>query len=299
MLLDDIITLLSEPKGSLEAALLKTKILMRQLGHKELSTWVNSELSGYPVDAEVPSYRCLHTTPHASVILDGWQWKDTLLPITTLEDSLRKNVTKLNVGSSIGTIEEQVKVYREKGHGLVRHLSPDYMPSLSKGLARGAVITAAWCEINMAELEAIVIQVRSRLLDFCLAIQEKLGVVSEQELPTKAKTIDTPGMFQTIVYGGTVIVGGNNIQVNNKQGDIEGLLKEVAKLGYDQKELDELRQAVIEDKNKNETPTVTDGETGKWYVNALKKVGKGAVKVGVDVATSVIVKALDHYMNGG
>lgn len=285
MLLDDIITLLSEPKGSLEAALLKTKILMRQLGHKELSTWVNSELSGYPVDAEVPSYRCLHTTPHASVILDGWQWKDTLLPITTLEDSLRKNVTKLNVGSSIGTIEEQVKVYREKGHGLVRHLSPDYMPSLSKGLARGAVITAAWCEINMAELEAIVIQVRSRLLDFCLEIQEKLGVVSEQELPTKAKTIDTPGMFQTIVYGGTVIVGGNNIQVNNKQGDIEGLLKEVAKLGYDQKELDELRQAVIEDKNKNETPTVTDGETGKWYVNALKKVGKGAVKVGADVAT--------------
>jgi hypothetical protein len=298
MLLDDIIEILSDSKGSLEAALLKTKILMRQLGHKELSTWVNSELSGYPVDVEVPSYRCVHTTPHASLILDGWQWKDTLLPVSTLKEGLRENVTKLKVGSSIGTVEEQVKVYRQKGHGLVRQLSPDYMPSLAKGLAKGAVITAAWCEVNMAELEAILIQVRSRLLDFCLEVQEKLGVVSEQELPTKAKTIDTQGMFQTIVYGGTVIVGGSNIQVNNQRGDIEGLLKEVAKLGYEKAELEELRQAVIEDKSKNETPTITEGETSKWYMKALKKVGKGAVNVGVDVMSKVIVEALKHYTGG-
>ena len=34
--------------------------------------------------------------PDASVMLDGCkQWKDTLLPITTLEDKLRENVTTL------------------------------------------------------------------------------------------------------------------------------------------------------------------------------------------------------------
>jgi AbiTii len=45
MLLDDIITILSDQNGSLESALLKTKILMRKLGHKELVGWVNAELT--------------------------------------------------------------------------------------------------------------------------------------------------------------------------------------------------------------------------------------------------------------
>jgi hypothetical protein len=295
LLLDEIITILSDQNGSLEAALLKTKILMRQLGHKELSAWVNSELSGYPDGADVPSYRCVHTTPHASVILDGWRWNDTLLPFSTLSDGLRENVTKLNIGSSIGTIEEQVKTYRQKNTGLVRQLSPDYMPALAKALAKGAVILAAWCEVNMAEVEAIVIQVRSRLLDFCLEVQEKLGGVSEQELPTKAATIDTPGMFNTIVNGGTVFFGTANIHVNNNQGDIEGLLNEVAKLGYDKIELEELRQAVLEDKSKNQTPTITEGETSKWYLKALKKAGKGVVDAGVDIVSKVISESLKNY----
>jgi len=299
MLLDDIIEILSDTtKGSLEAALLKTKRLMRQLGHKELSTWVNSELSGYPKDAEVPNYRCVHTTPHASIILDGWQWKDTLLPVSALDDGLRENVTKLNVCSSIGTVEEQVKVYREKGHGLIRQLSPDYMPSLAKGLAKGAVITAAWCEVNMAELEAILIQVRSRLLDFCLEIQEQLGGAIEQDIPAKAANIDTPTMFHTIVYGGTVIVGSTNIQVNNQKDDIDGLLTEVAKLGYEKAELEELRRAVLEDKAKGEKPTITEGETSKFFMKALKKVGKGVVDASVDIVAKVISESLKNY-NGG
>ena len=292
MLLDDIIAILSDSKGSLTDALLKTKILLRQLGHKELVSWVNSELTGYAKGDEIPDYRQVHTTPHANVILNGWQYKDTLLPLSALSDGLRKNITELNINSSISTIEEQIKKYHEEKLGLMRPLSPDYMPSLTKGLAKGAGILSAWCEINMAEVEAILIQVRSRLLDFCLELKDALGNASEQEVPEKAAAIDTPGMFQTIVYGGTVVIGSTNVQVNNKQGDIGGLLAEVGKLGYGEEELEELRKAVEADAK----PDVTEGETSKWYTNALKKAGKGAIKVGTDVVSNVIIKALEHYV---
>ena len=292
MLLDDIISILSDNRGSLTDALLKTKILLRQLGHKELVSWVNSELTGYAKEDEVPDYRQVHTTPHASVILNGWQYKDTLLPLSTLSDGLRKNVTELNINSSISTIEEQVEKYHQDKLGLVRPLSPDYMPLLTKGLVKGAGILSAWCEINMAEVEAILIQVRSRLLDFCLELKEALGNASEQEVPEKSAKIDTSGMFQTIVYGGTVVIGGANVHVNNKEGDIVGLLDEVGKLGYDKEELEELRKAVEADTK----PNVTDGETSKWYLNALKKAGKGAIKVGTDVVSNVIIKAMERYV---
>jgi AbiTii len=291
MLLDDIITILSDQNGSLESALLKTKILMRKLGHKELVGWVNAELTGYEANADVPTYRHVHSSPHGHVVLNGWQYKDTLLPLSTLKEGIRKNVTEINISSSIGTIEEQVKTYRKNNTGLVRQLTPDYMPALAKGLAPGAAILAAWCEINMAEVEAILVQVRSRLLDFCLELQEQLGDATEQELPEKAASIDTLRLFQTIVYGGTVIVGSSKIQVTNKQGDIDGLLKEIGKLGFDQEDLEELRAAVKADHK----PDVTEGETSKWYMKALKKAKDGVIDFGADVVTKVMVEALKHY----
>ena len=45
-LLDEIIELLSDRKGSLTDALLKTKVLMHKIGHQELAEWVNNELNG-------------------------------------------------------------------------------------------------------------------------------------------------------------------------------------------------------------------------------------------------------------
>jgi hypothetical protein len=75
-------------------------------------------------------------------------------------------------------------------------------------------------------------------------------------------------------------------------------LKEVAKLGYEQKELEELRQAVTDDKNEGKTPDIAEGKTGKWFTGALKKAGTGVVKAGVDVAASVITQAIKHYGGG-
>ena len=141
----------------------------------------------------------------------------------------------------------------------------------------------------MADIESMAINVRSRLLDFALELQGVVGVNADQtELVAKAKTVDTGQIFQTAIFhisGGTNVIGSSNVQANNQQGDIEGLLAQVAKLGYDKAELEELRQAVLEDKSKGEKPTITEGETSKWYLKALKKVGTGVRDAGVDIVS--------------
>ena len=300
-LLDEIVDLLSS-SGSLETVLLKTKVLLHQIGHKELVPWVNNEVNGYPDDADLPPYRTVSAQPCAHIQYGYTQHTNYVLPMYQLTEKQKETVSKMKITSSIGTVEQQVKTYRENQKGLIRALPPEFGTFFQKELTDTHIISI-WCAINMADMEGMAIHVRSRLLDFALELQGVVGVNAEpKDLIAKAATADAGQMFRTAVFnisGGTAIFGGSNIQVNNQKDDIEGLLKEVAKLGYEQKELEELRQAVIEDKSKNATPTVIDGETGKWYVNALKKVGKGAVKVGVDVATSVIVKALEHYAKGG
>lgn len=299
MLLDEIIVLLSDQKGTLEAALLKTKVLLHHIGHRELVPWVNNELAGYPDDAELPDYRIVSSQPHGHLTSWTWQVADWVLPTGHLKPEHKKIVRETKITSSIGTIEQHVKNYREKSQGLIRQLPPELIPSFQKVLESGVNIVSIWCTVNMADVEGIVVQVRSRLLDFCLELQEVVGVEAPpKELQEKAARVDTSKMFYTNIYGGTVILGSQNVQVNNQKEDIDGLLEQIAKLGFEQAELESLRQAVTEDKSKGKTPDVADGETGKWFTKALKEAGKGVLKAGVDVVSSVIVKAIKAYTTG-
>lgn len=299
MLLDEIIAILSDSKGSLTDALLKTKVLLHRIGKKELATWVTNELAGYPDDAPgaVPDYRVVGMMPHGHIVGYNMQMTDFRLPILHLSEKKQEQLTECRFTDSVASIEEIIRQYHGKGAALHRPLPVEFGADVKKVLTAGTHVVSAWCAINMLQVENILAQVRSRLLDFTLELKDALGDVPETELPQKANEVHADKLFTTAIYntGGTVIVGSTNIHVSNKKDDMEGLLKEVAKLGYDQHELEELRHAVLEDKSKNEKPVVTDGETSKWFVKALKKVGKGAVEVGVDVATKVIVEALKHY----
>jgi hypothetical protein len=301
MLLDEIIALLSEQNSSLEAALLKTKALLHQIGHKELVPWVTHELAGYPEGVEIPPYRIVTSQPHAQLMSIAWQHPDFVLPVLHLPQKYQDTVSKTGITSSIGTIQQDVGRYRKEGKGLIRHLPLELAGEFQKALEKGVNIVSLWCTINMADLEAIVIQVRSRLLDFCLELQEVVGVaVDPKELHAKAAMFDAAQVFQTTINNpGTVIVGAQNVQVNNKMGDVDGLIAQIAKLGYEDHDLSELRHAVNEDRASGQIPDVAKGKTGEWFKTAMSKAGKGIVKVGVDVAAAVITKSLEHYAKGG
>ena len=59
-LISEIIDLLSSSDRDVATALMKTKVLLFQLGEKELLEWVNSELNGYPDRDNLPNYRVLY-----------------------------------------------------------------------------------------------------------------------------------------------------------------------------------------------------------------------------------------------
>ncbi|HEX4049906.1 MAG TPA: hypothetical protein VHY19_03390 [Steroidobacteraceae bacterium] len=301
MLLDEIITILSDSKGSLTDALLKTKVLLYQLGKKDLVSWVNSELSGYTRESDVPPYRIIGGEVRGHVVSIAWQQTNFLLPINHLKEPTRTNITEHRITMSIQSIEEAVEAFREKGTILRRNLPTEFCGLFKKVLLPGVEVNAAWCDISMIGVENVISEVRSRLLDFALELKDAIGAdVPEKELPKKAQEVQAEKIFSTAIYNsGTVILGSTNIQVNNQQGDIEGLVQEIAKLGYQQSELEQLRHAVTSDRAEGRTPDVTEGATAKWFGKALKEAGKGVVKVGVDVAASVITKAIEHFATGG
>ena len=64
-LLEEIVNLLSDKGGSLTDALLKTKVLMHRIGHKELAGWVNDELNGYP---RIGRYRTIESSQYVFTV---------------------------------------------------------------------------------------------------------------------------------------------------------------------------------------------------------------------------------------
>jgi AbiTii len=301
MLLDEIIEILSDEKGSLNNTLLKTKVLLHSIGRKDLATWVTSELKGYS-DENVPEYRVVTAEVHGHVTSYTWQANNYVLPIMHLTKQQRKNLTESRCTMSIGSIEDSIKGHKEKGTKLVRSLPPEFGALFQKVLTPGTHVFSSWCEINMVGVENILSEVRSRLLDFALELRDVVGIdVPEKDLAAKAANVDTERLFTTAVYGtgNTIIIGSQNIQtITNEKDDLEGLLTLVGRLGFQQGELDGLRQAILEDKAQGKTPDVAEGATGKWYTKALKEAGKGVVKTGIDVVSSVLVKAVKAYTTG-
>lgn len=300
MLLDEIISTLSDENGSLTSALLKTKVLLHSIGKKDLASWVTHELKGYPDGDSIPKYRRISSEVHGHVASIAWQMADTKLPIMHLKDTQRKDLTSMTCTMSISSIEESVRGHRSQSdHKLIRPLPPEFGRLLRKGLAPGVNVISAWCEINMIEVEGILTEVRSRLLDFALELRDVVGLnTPEKELAGKVASVDTEKMFATAVYGSgnTIIVGSHSFQsVNNQKDDIEGLVAAIGQLGYQQPMLLELREAVQKDQTAGKEPNVVDGKTGEWFSKALKEAGKNIVKTGVDIVSTVIVKALKAY----
>ncbi len=303
MLLDEIITILSDEAGTLNSALLKTKVLLHTIGNKDLANWVTYEIKGYPNDDSIPEYRWVTAEVHGNITSIAWQMTDTKLPIMHLDEKQRENLTSTACTMSILTIEESVRAHRKKSSArLIRPLPPEFGGLFSSVLHQGVNVISAWCEINMIEVEGILTEVRSRLLDFALELRDVVGPdTPESELAAKVANVDTEKMFTTAVYGSgnTIIIGSHSFQsINNEKGDVEGLIAAISELGFQQPMLVELREALEQDQQANKKPNVADGKTGEWFSKALKEAGQGMVKAGVEVISTVIVKALKAYTTG-
>src|SRR5438477_6737051 len=119
MLIDDIIEILGRENGSLTNALMKTKILLHNIGHKELSGWVNNELNGYPDGEEIPPYRIIPSQVLANVSNITWQATSHPIPLGHLEPEKPANLENSKMGQSLAVLEEFTS--DNKGH-LIRRL---------------------------------------------------------------------------------------------------------------------------------------------------------------------------------
>ena len=178
--------------------------------------------------------------------------------------------------------------------------------SISKAL-QGYVVESLWTEVHGAQIVSVLDAVRSRLLDFVLGLQEKLGDTPEDEMKEAAKGINAPAMFQHTVFGDntTVVVGHRNqttIHNDVKKNDLAALGEHLKEAGLQQDDIDGLATAIQDDAK---TPEVIDpikksfGPAVKeWMKRMLGKAIDTSWNIEVGVAGGLLANALQTYYFG-
>jgi hypothetical protein len=298
-LADEIIESLSSEKSSLTEALLKTKILLHKIGHKELVDWVNNELNGYPDSVEVPTYRILPAQVLANVASIAYQFNSHPIPIGHLTKAQREGLEISKMNQSLAVLEKLVE--KNDGH-LQAPIPMEYNGVLGKNLVSGMQIQRAWCSISIADVNGIFIQVRSRLLDFLLELNEKLpDDLNEAEIKNRSDEIDAAGMFKNAIFGDnvTIVVGTANspTATNIKtKGDVSVLLNELRKNNVPESELILLNEAIEADVGKVNEKTKKFGPSVRaWLDKMLSKVADASWQIELNIASNVLTSALQHY----
>ena len=137
----------------------------------------------------------------------------------------------------------------------------------------------------------------------CSIDTAQVSVTPDAGLPERLEQagINAGDIFKNAVFTDSTInlmigSGVQNVNVNNKPGDIKGLLEVLRGKGVPEEDLTELEAAVTEDGEAGEV-TVDKGKTQSWLLKTAAKAGKGAMKLGTKVFTEVAIAAIERYAN--
>lgn len=298
-LLDEIIDALSSQQGSLTDALLKTKVLLHKIGHKELVEWVNNELNGYPNENELPQYRILPAQVLVNASNLAYQVTSHPIPLGHLSTEQKESLETAKMSQSLAVLE---KLASDADGNLQAAIPMEANGLLGKGLANGYRIQRAWCEIGIAGISHIFVQVRSRLLDFVLGLKDQIGEdMPDDEIKKRTENFDASGLFNNAIFGNntTIVVGANNTQhVANLSfaGNFNALADELRRHGLQEQDISALQSAIHEDEGSLDLKEKKFGPAVKgWLQRMLAKAVDASWQVELGVASSLLATALQNY----
>ena len=297
-LINKIVDILSTENGSLTDALLKTKILLHSLGQADLVAWINSELNGYGKDQELPHYRKVPAQVLADLTAINFIANAHPIPIGHLSQKQRENLELVDMRQSLSVLE---RYSDDPGGSLQTPIPLEYNNLLGKKLRPGVAIQRSWCQVEISEVIQLLSEVRSRLLDFVLHIQDQTSDDNNDD-NFNVQNIDKDharSLFNNSIFGdnSVIIIGDRNkTEFRNSylKGNIDALRYELKKYNVDNQDIECLEEAIQHDKL-NASSAEFGPAVNLWIQNMLQKAKEAAWQIELGMASAVLTDALNHY----
>lgn len=286
-----------EHAQDLTNALRKVKVLTNDLHSPELDEWMDGELYGYSDPNKVPAYRRFPGNNYGEYAGPGNSagpndGKPTVLfiPTENLPEGVKEFAANLVVLDAVRTLQAHNEGHVEKPWPTEYVMSAQNATALQDG---NLFLTRAYQYIEASVYPGIVEQVKNRLFDFLLGIQNKSPASEGSHQP------EAVGRLVNLhIYGGrNVVATGEQVhqQVSIVQkNDSDSLLAYLREHGVGEDDLQELKKAVSSE------PELRPGDdygpgVEKWFSNMMSKASTSLWEVGVKTAAEVLPKALNSF----
>ena len=307
-LLSDIINELVDSNQSLEAPLLKTKVLASRLKNTALLDWVDKELSGYPLKEELPDYRVYAAHLEMDYILGFNQLNNQLVPIQMLTDRVGEILQNADFSQSVAMLETS---YLANKSGTLQIPLPSALTALVQNSIQSTnrhnsriQILSIRKSVPATILTQVLASIRKRLLDFMLKLEEEFGeevdITSLREKNPQITTIVNTTINNT-GHGNVTNTGDNatvNAHINIQQGNFRSLsdaLRANRVVEADIVELEEIIQSDLVDQEAEKFgPRVN-----QWIQKMMGKALDGTWQVGIGVAGGLLVELIKAYYGIG
>ncbi len=291
----EIVSILGAENGSLVDALVKARILASRLGNAQLAQWCKHELSGYPDDVEVPPYRQISLVLNANVANGAYRYKNHPLPTFHLTDEQRDHLTKSNVRDGVTAIQSWL------GKQVAVQFPVDFGYLFSDVIESSYVVEKLQGVPSLGAHDQIVVEVRSRLLEFALEVQDSLPPDDTINAPITGELKDrVSSILNGAIFGNNTLIqiGDNNvakIKHGVQPGDLLSLVNQLKEAGLEADDTAALEVAITADGEEPGKLKRLGKNVKDWMASLLGKAAQGAMQIGVSAAASIITAALTSF----
>lgn len=303
-LIAQIINDLIDSDKSLTSPILKTKVLASKLKNQELLFWVNNEFSGYSNTDSLPKYRIV-AAQLKGVYKNGYQvYNNAPLVASVLPSKLAEYMNKAKLNMSVESLESYLDA--DKSGVLEENLPAEICSMITKGYERMGnhffEVISAYKEFPKTAIVQVLSEIRSKLLDLMLEIDDKYGNTDLDDLiiqKTKVNELIIQSMNNNIITGDANILNtGNDNKLSTKsiisKGKIDDLKKILKENNVSDEDIDEIIEIV-----QNEEPDFGNKKVGnrasEWMKKMIGKSIDGSWQIGVGAAGDLVANLVGNY----
>lgn len=303
-LIHDLQNSLIDDGNSVGSALLKLRLLSSRLGSDLLEQWVGYELSGYPDEVAVPTYRKVNVSFSGTFLGSfGSGIENAPIPPYLIEKYAGAQWTTLQMRENIAAIEELISSSRMNGDSLVLDFA-NLILLLQGNIYKDYACNSITGQIGASALVELQSAVRTRALELTIQIERQMPEVAsltseERFSPLQIADVGAiTNITQNIVYGdSTEIVGnsgGGDLTIGIGVGNGESLRNALIKGGFPKRDAEELEKILSSENPESETEPFGK-KAQAWLSNNLRKFPEGAWKMGLATGTKLLTEAALKY----
>ena len=276
----------------------KAKILATILGNPEFRSWIDAETRGYRGTGDRPDYRTFRPL-HLGTFVDslGRVTKNTQIVVPLLPEYLQKFAAVMTLPQSVKEIEAILA--QSENFSVPWPAEAVTLACIHFEEKNGSTLLEAWRPLTKPQLEGILDQVRNRLLDFLLELQQIDPNVMTSEAAIRAMSSDAvQNVFNTTILGNenTVAAGTHFTQAVSpaiQVLDTESLCDHLRDIGLSSSSLTALKEGLAKDGTR---PRGQLGDSVKSWVGKMTvKALDGTWDVTLDAAATLLKNALFRY----